>query len=933
MDQTLPLRTGIVSFGEFRLVPAARLLTRNGAAVKLGDRALDILITLAERRGQIISSRTLLELVWPGLVVEASNLRVHIAALRKVLGDGGEKRIITSVPGRGYMFQATTEEEVALAAPPAERRAVLPVTLNRVIGREAEVADIVQALPLQRFITVTGAGGIGKTALALAVAEASAAAYRDGTLFVDLAPLSSPILVAAHLASLLRLPASDKLPLQDITAHLRAKNLLLILDNCEHVIEAASCAAEDILKWAPEVHILATSREALRAQGEWVHRLAPLAVPPHNVGLTAAAARQFAAIQLFLERVRAQDASLEIADADVLAAAEICASLDGLPLAIELAATRVPLFGIRGLAGRLNDRFTLLTKGRRTATGRHQTLGAMIEWSYQLLDDAEKLVWRRLSVFSGVFSFAAASAIGRTGLDEQVDIADILGSLAEKSLVTVEMRGGEACYRMLESLRLYAFGLLLEHHEANCVRQRHAEYFYEQTLGAGDNEIETRAEAWPQAHKQDIDDIRAALNWAFSRDGDPVLAVKLMAASVPVWFKLLLVPELRMHLERALLQAQAYPDEIGGELVMRLYIALGHSLFHTLGPARAVSESLEKAFVLAARNGDVSALLHTLWALFENFSTKGNYVAAMDCIARLDTVRETFPAARETPMYDCMSALGHHLLGAQELALTHARRALAYPAIQNRRDGVFMYDHKTAASSHLARILWVGGQPDQAGEVIRTTVADAVALDQPFALGYFLVLGACPVSLWRGDHAAARGFAALLKDTASAIAFNVWQAGARFYEQILMFLEAGAAQHEARNRLLNDASLTGFQAGSLATYHWALLRPEIFTAATNGPPTWATTEILRAEGEGLLYQAGPEAAAAAENLFRQALEIARAQKALSWELRTATSLARLWQGRQRVAARDILGEVLSRVTEGFGTSDLVAARTLLNQLG
>jgi predicted ATPase/DNA-binding winged helix-turn-helix (wHTH) protein len=952
IDPALTSRSEVIEFANFRLVPSTRMLTRNGASVHLGDRALDILMALIERRGQVVSKKELFEIVWPKAFVEESNLRVNIAALRKALGDGQlGSRFITNIPGRGYTFVgevrrsgAGQAEVGSSSAAVADGRSNLPARLVRIVGRDEIVARIAGDLPERRFVTVTGAGGIGKTAVALAVAEKIANTYRDGIRVLDLATLASPTLVAAHLASVLRLPTGDVETLNAVVDHIRTWNLLLVFDNCEHAIEAASAVAEEILKRAAGVHILATSREPLRATGECVQRLAPLSSPPASKALTLQQALAFPAARLFLDRVLACDASFKVTDEDAPAIAEICSRLDGLPLAIELAATRVAVFGIRGVADRLDDRFNMLTKGLRTAVPRHQTLGAMIDWSYQALSVTEKTVWRRLSVFRGSFTLEAATAIGRSEPTDHLAVIDALDSLCEKSLVAVDALASEARYRMLESLRLYAFSKLLENEEVDCVRRRHAEYYCRSAFASAssssafsstDSWLETPAGLWLESHADDIVDIRAAIDWAFS-SGDTVLAIKLIGGSAPLWFKALLLKELRTLLERAV-QLAPELDQIDDALLMRLHVALAHAIFHTLGPLHEVGLSLDKALAIAERRGDINAQLQILWARWGSFATEGEYAEMMPSLQRVRAIMVNWPGVPVAPLYNRMAALAYHLLGDQQAALRHAELALDHAAVQQRtgRDSVFVYDHKTAASSHYARILWVSGSPDSALEVIRAEVEDAARIDQPFARGFFLVFAAVPVSLWMGDLNGSRRHVSELLDATSGIASNVWRVAGKIYQRALALLEnAGSSRPVASDQqLAAEESLTPFLMESLATFSWRLLHPRLSAQSASGEINWSSAEILRARGEKLLEGAGTQAKSEAQTLFLRSIEIARRQQALSWELRSATSLARLWAADDRVAqGADLLAGVYQRFTEGFGTRDLLEAKALLDSL-
>ena len=357
---------------------------------------------LVERAGELVTKEELVARVWPDTVVDESNLRAQMAALRKALGDGRDgARYVATVPGRGYRFVAP----VARSTEPVTRGELgagaqeLPVRLVRTVGRAEVVAAIGSRLQRRRFLTIVGPAGIGKTTVALAVAEALSASYEHGAAYLDLAASSDARLAPSALAAALGLASISEDPVPGVIAHLRDRQMLLVLDSCEHVVEAAAVMAEQILKGAPGIHLLATSREPLRAEGESVHRLAPREVPLPSSELTAAEALTFSAVELFVERAAAGLDGFALTDANAPLVAEICSRLDGIALAIELVAGRVDALGVAGVAARLDDRFRLLTSGRRTALPRHQTLSAALDWSYEFLPEEERALLRRLAVF------------------------------------------------------------------------------------------------------------------------------------------------------------------------------------------------------------------------------------------------------------------------------------------------------------------------------------------------------------------------------------------------------------------------------------------------------------------------------------------------------------------------------------------------------
>src|SRR6202166_5163166 len=419
-----------ISFGPFRLLAAQRLLLEGDNQVRLGSRAFDILAALVERAGEVVGKEELISRAWPQTFVEDANLKIQVSALRRALGDGqAGHRYVATVPGRGYNFVAPVSHEEAAPASPRPTMAPpgmhnLPFAATRMIGREEVVATLVSRLSRERLLTIVGPGGIGKTTVALAVAERMIADYEHGVWLIDLAPLNDPRLVPSAVATVLDLEVRTDNPLPGLIAGLRDKRMLLLLDNCEHVIDAAASLAAAVLSGVPGVNILATSREPLAVAGEREHRLGPLGSPPTSSGLTAAEAAAFPAVQLFVERVTAIVEDFALTDANAQPIVEICQRLDGLPLSIEFAAPRVEVLGVEGLAAGLDHSFPLLTSRRRTAMPRHRTMRAVVDWSYGLLSEDEQLFFRGLGIFAGGFAVEGAASV--TATSTRVDAIDRL---------------------------------------------------------------------------------------------------------------------------------------------------------------------------------------------------------------------------------------------------------------------------------------------------------------------------------------------------------------------------------------------------------------------------------------------------------------------------------------------------------------------------
>ncbi|MDQ8021436.1 MAG: winged helix-turn-helix domain-containing protein [Moraxellaceae bacterium] len=545
----------ILVFGPFELRRTQRELVRDGQPLRVGARALDILITLLDQPGEIVDQRSLIAAVWPTTVVEANALRVHISSLRKILGDGQHgTRYIANVAGRGYCFVAPVLRQASVAPPPVPAQpAAIPVMRNamrqpplrltRMIGRDAIVSSLRAELPRSRLVTVVGPGGIGKTTVALAVAESLAASQRDGVCFVDLSTVEDASQVVLALQTALGLPGVASSAQQCVLDFLRERQVLLLVDNCEHVADAAVMMVESVLRQAPEVSVLATSREPLHADGERVRRLPAMDMPPDLPFLSADRAMAYPAVELFVERAEAVLGNFQLTDANAPAVGELCRRLDGVPLAIELAAARVDVFGVHELVAKLTDRLLLTTPSVRTAQSRHRTLQGLLDWSYDLLTPQEQLVLLRLSVFRGDFNIQAAEAVAAGPRDGLHDILGCLMGLADKSLLIAETSGPEARYYLLDITRTYASHKLAQRPERDRVMRRYVEHLCDQLSIAGDSDA--------AASCCNIDDVRAALDWAHSPAGQPALAVHLTVTALRLASHHALLGEYRQWLDRA----------------------------------------------------------------------------------------------------------------------------------------------------------------------------------------------------------------------------------------------------------------------------------------------------------------------------------------------------------------------------------------------
>jgi predicted ATPase/DNA-binding winged helix-turn-helix (wHTH) protein len=937
-----------ISFGPYRLLAAQRLLLEGDRPVRLGSRAFDILAALVERAGEVVGKEQLIARAWPQTFVEEANLKIQVSALRRALGDGyGGNRYVITVPGRGYNFVAPVRrEETATAAPspPAPSKTLhnLPFAVARMIGRDDAVTALVTRLSRERLVTVVGAGGIGKTTVALAVAERMVASYEHGVWLVDLAPLSDPRLVPSAVASVLGLEMSARDPLAALVVALGDRRMLLLLDNCEHVIDAAASLATTILNGVPLVDILVTSREPLGVAGEHEHRLAPLGSPPMSSGLTAAEAAAFPAVQLFVERVTAVVEDFALTDANAASVVEICRRLDGLPLAIEFAAPRVEVLGVEGLAARLDNSLPLLGSRRRTTTPRHRTMRAVVDWSYGLLDNDEQIFLRSLGVFAGGFTAEAAAAAIPDAAKTRRYAIDHLADLVTKSLVVVDASGAQPRFRLLDTTRAYGIEKLDESGERERMARLHAEYYLTLLQRAEAERPVRPVGEWLADYAPEIDNLRAALDWAFSLTGNGSLGVTLTATAVPLWMRLSLLAECGGRTKQAL-SALGTAETRDPREEMRLQAALGASTPEASEMGAAFTKTLD----IARRVGDVEYQLRALGGLSFYHGASGRFCTARPFAQEFHALALRGSDRNDLMVGERMMGVAAHYVGDQMTARRHLEQALAHYAVSDHGQNVARFQDVVplGTGSHiwtrlfLARVLWLLGFADQAVRMAEQILGEAEASGHAISQCHVLSSAACPIAFWVGDHVAAARYTGKLVDLSRRNALPFWaEFGARF-EQVLV-IKAGSwrlgGQGEAVGSNFSFRALSALtllaealaQAGRIAE-GLALIEAGI----EQFEPSCFTPEVLHLKGELSLLQGQPGAAESAEALFRQALDDARERGTLSWELRAATGLARLLrhQGR-RADAVACLQPVYDRFTEGFGTADLIAAKELLDEL-
>jgi predicted ATPase/DNA-binding winged helix-turn-helix (wHTH) protein len=934
-----------VSFGPFRLIASERLLLKEEVPVALGSRSLDILIALVERPGAVVNRSDLIKRVWPDVIVEESSLRVHIANLRKALGDGREgARYIANLPGRGYCFVAAIERIAGAGQPdfqPGSQR--LPRILTRMVGREWTVAAVCSLCAKHRFVSIVGAGGMGKTTVAIAAAHALLDSFQEAVYFVDLGAMSDEALLSGALGAALGCVIRARDPVSAVLAFLADKRALLVFDNCEHMVGAVAKLAERLFAQAPFLHILTTSREALRVEGEHVHLLQPLETPLDYQSISAAEALQWPAIKVFMERAVTSGYQRALTDAEAPVVAAMCRRLDGIPLAIELAGSQAGAYGIQGTADLIDHRFKLLWQGRRSALARHHTLRAMLDWSYNLLSAGEKKLLCQLSIFVGNFTLEGALAVAGPPGCGSLDVAGALSSLVDKSLVWTSDTGRPAHFRLPDTTRAYAAAKLAELGEDQAAAKCHAFYY----AGLFQPDV-TKLAAFGQQDKfsftSHLNNIRAALEWCFSESGDIAIGIELITRSATLFIELLHLDECKQWCTRGM---EVLPEEARGtRKELSLQVALAISSMFIKGRCDEVGSAIRRSLSLAQSTEDLQCQLHLLVIMHVFLVRIGDFRAALDVAERGAALAR---ASSDTPgiiMAEWAICLTHHMMGDQAAALRHCEIGLDLAAMFNHTQfNFFGFDHHIRALVGLARILWLRGSAERALDTAGQAIELAVQRNCPVTLGISLAY-TIPILLWAGDLAKAETWIEQQIAHVSRHSIAPFHALALAQKGELKILQGdvstgvrllrGAleALRAERHYALTSSLLRALAEGLARSGHFREANEAIEQALSEqAHETFDRPDILRTQADILLMNSAADSAAATALLLRS-LDAARTQSALAWELRSATRLARLWMNAGNAAkARALLSEVYQKFTEGFETADLRAAAGLLAKLG
>jgi predicted ATPase/DNA-binding winged helix-turn-helix (wHTH) protein len=948
-ESGLDRRFRAAAFGPFQLLPEQRRLLRDGRPVPLGSRALDLLLALVANAGSLLTKDELIAKVWPGTFIEEGALRVHVTALRKVLSDGRpDTHDLVNVPGRGYQFTAPVrflEDDVSEVSsePTASSTTVdIPAPPTPVFGRDADVGRIIDRMRLSPCLTIAGTGGVGKTTVALVVGRTVAARFGHGVAFVDLAPVTEAEHLVDRIGASLGVPHGEGTAIARLITFLSRKAVLLMLDNCEQVVAGVAEVVERLLPTSADLRILVTSREPLHVADECIYRLHPLASPAARSRPDARQVMTYPAVQLFVERATAVADHFVLDDTNAPVVAELCGRLDGLALAIEMAATRMDAFGIADIVAMLDDRFELLRRSRRGLADRQSSLSATLDWSFGMLPARQKAFLRDLSALSGRFTLEDAVTLTRTETVGRADAIGLLGDLVDKSFVTVDPTTTNATYRVSETMREYVRLRTPDTPEFAGGRRRHARFVSDVLARAERDAERQQPREWLAAHGRHLDDARSAIRWCLTDGNDIDLGVDVTARAVTLWTHLSLLVEMQRHVGAAIRATRCETTA----RAMRLHAALSYALVNLDGPTEEATRACQTALDIACRVGDRDTRARALLSLWDSSLRGGEIRRSLKFADDFASVAAELGPA-DVLVAHRLSGASRFYLGDASTGRKHTELMVAGYAMATDPGHVprFGSGQLASARGQLATHHCFQGHFDRAMQGTRESAVEALRSGQAVTVCEVLGTSSIPNAIHTGYLEEARAFVDTLADNARTCGLRRWEVLATGYEGVL---DLRTGLHDAGLEKLSRAVARCEDRVDTRFLHLVLehalglgraghpklgraLVASVIERCEGLSQGWLLPELHRTRAN-LLELCG-EAPGEIEADFCRALAAAERRGAVAWRLRAARDAAAyLCRQSRDLEAFEVVRDAYACFTEGFATPELDAARRLLEVL-
>lgn len=879
----------LLRFGSHHIDLDRRELLRNGSVIPIGAKAFDVLIALFNANGSVVSRDNLIEQVWSGRIINDNTIEAQIHAIRRSLGP--DKHLLRTATGRGYFLVRRGAETPSL-------NTNLRSEISDLVAREGLSELIADRLRQNRLVTLVGPGGIGKTRLATAVGNEMLASFADGVWFVELAPVDDEELLVTAISCVFRDPFLATENLQELSEVLRARDILLILDNCEHLVAKSAEVAIYLLSVCPKLKILATTREAFGFDGEQIIQVPPLALPLGDESADIQA--QAPAARLFLSRFHSLAMTAAPTTEDMTAISEICRRVDGIPLALEMAAAAAATIGVREALRRIENSSELLGQTRRTTIPRQQTMEATIAWSYNLLQPAEQEIFRRLGIMAGPFTLEVARTL--LGPDAG-DVASQLSSLVAKSLIKIENRDQTTCFLLLETIRAFARRRMMEAGDDDEIAQRHARCFLTlfQTCEREVKSVETHV--WATRYRLHMNNARSALDWAFSDRGDATLGAALVVAIEPLWLHFSLVDELLARVRQAFARR---PPGTGytGDIDMKLQTALGSSLLYIQGPGAETMASLRSALMLADKSDNYEYQLRCLWGLCAAAMNAGKHAEPWDEFTRLTTEIHRHGGPTERLIATRAAGAVRHLVGDQVGARQHLGEFLAAyeePKV-NSPTKRFNFDQQSSALAVYARVHWLQGDQDTGNRLATEALHRALGINHVHSICHALAQAAIPLALDNAQYDSADRLISDLYTISSARGLMIWNIWASAYRASYeMTLSKGSTGVVELRNILNahlDLPFSVYQSGFIGDLarayaemgDWVEAHRTIESAiarSQRNQELWCLPELMRISAEIAIRSERPDGVAFADDLLIKATALASEQGAFKWSARIA----------------------------------------------